>query len=90
MAETLGWLTDKIIISELKIYHMREQIERRDAEDFHKKMCRGRLKILRQQRDDLVSEFSGLFKAITRGKIRPKIYKQFKMYNDPRFGIRKY
>ena len=28
MAETVGWLVDKISIIELKIYHMREQAKR--------------------------------------------------------------
>lgn len=28
MAETVGWLADKLSIIELKIYHMRQQAER--------------------------------------------------------------
>jgi len=31
MAETIGSLVDKVCIAELKIFHMREQVERPDA-----------------------------------------------------------
>jgi hypothetical protein len=88
MAETLGWLTDKIVISELKIYHTIEQIERKDAAPPHRQFCRQRLKILKLQRDDLKKEISALFREIMKGAVKPKIYKQFKMYNDPRFLIK--
>lgn len=89
MAETIGWLTDKIIVFELKIYHMVEQIQREDITPAHKKMCRQRLKILKMQRDDLVDEFSSLVQEIVYRRVKPKIYRQFKMYNDPRFLVRK-
>ena len=89
MAETIGWLTDKIIVAELKIYHTVEQIGRKDASPEHKALCRARLKVLESQRGDLKKEISRLFKDVLGGKVRPKIYRQFKMYNDPRFLIRK-
>lgn len=85
MAETIGWLTDKIIVTELKIYHMREQTERADVEESHREMCRARLQVLQVQRDDLKDELSELFRQTAAGKVRPKLYRQFKMYNDPRF-----
>lgn len=87
MAETIGWLTDKIIVSELKIYHMQEEIKRNDVDDDHKKKCRAKIEVLTMQRDDLKNELSLLFKDTVLGKARPKIYRQFKMYNDPRFLI---
>ena len=89
MAETIGSLTDKIIVSELKIYHTLEQIERPDASPEHRELCRQRLAVLRTQRDDLNGELGALFRDILGGKTRPKIYRQFKMYNDPRFLIKK-
>lgn len=85
MAETIGSLADKIIIAELKIYHTLEQIERKDAAPEHKELCRGRVEVLRLQRDDLRQEMDQLLQDILGGKTRPKIYRQFKMYNDPRF-----
>lgn len=89
MAETIGWLTDKIIVTELKIYHVLEEIQRHDVDEFHKKMCQERLKILKLQRDDLSDELSSLYKDVIHSKARPKIYRQFKMYNDPRFLLKK-
>jgi hypothetical protein len=89
MAETIGWLTDKIIIAELKIYHTREQLDRTDADESHKQLCRHRLKVLNLQRNDLKKEISQLLKDMIQGKVKPKIYRQFKMYNDPRFRIKK-
>ena len=88
MAETVGWLTDKIIISELKIFHTLEQLERKDVGPEHKELCQKRLAVLRQQRDDLGEELSALFRDVVSGKTKLKIYRQFKMYNDPRFRIK--
>jgi len=89
MAETIGWLTDKIVIAELKIFHTLEQLERRDVGHAHKELCRRRLQVLRRQRDDLKAELSTLFADVLNGKAKLKIYRQFKMYNDPRFFIKK-
>jgi len=87
MAETLGSLIDKICIAELKIYHTQEQIDRPDVTDDHRALCRNRLGILKEQRDDLVHEYNALIDSWTRGRYKPKVYRQFKMYNDPRFQI---
>jgi hypothetical protein len=89
MAETVGWLADKITIAELKIYHTLEQLERQDVGPEHKELCRRRLEVLRRQRDDLREELSTLFADVLSGKTKLKIYRQFKMYNDPRFFIKK-
>lgn len=85
MAETVGSLVDKISITELKIYHMQEQSEREDAPDDFRSACRDRLGILRAQRDDLAAELSELVSAIASGRVVPKVYRQFKMYNDPAY-----
>jgi len=89
MAETVGWLTDKIIISELKIFHTLEQLERKDVGPEHKELCHRRLEVLRRQSDDLKEELNTLFADVLSGKAKLKIYRQFKMYNDPRFRIKK-
>ena len=85
MAETMGSLIDKICIAELKIFHIQEQVERPEATAEHRQMCRDRLAIMRQQRSDLVSELDQLAAEWSQGRWQPKIYRQFKMYNDPRF-----
>ena len=85
MAETVGSLADKLSIVELKIYHMQEQAEREDATPEFRERCGERLGILRMQRDDLAEELTGLLRDIASGKIVPKVYRQFKMYNDPQY-----
>jgi len=87
MAETLGSLADKITILELKRYYMRRQTERNDASEEHRQQCRDKLAILTEQRDDLVLEIDQLFEAIMTGEKRLKVYRQFKMYNDPKYRI---
>lgn len=89
MAETMGTLVDKIAIFELKRFHMAEQLERSDASSEHKKSCRQKLKILTEQRDDLAVELSGLYGDIASGRKKIKLYRQFKMYNDPKYKIKK-
>ena len=85
MAETVGWLCDKISIAELKIYHMREQGARPDAEAAFRERCEQRVAVLESQRDDLAAELSTLLADILAGKVTPKVYSQFKMYNDPQY-----
>ena len=85
MAETVGWLADKISIVELKIYHMKEQAEREDAAPEFRAQCEERLAVLRLQRDDLAEELTALLRDVASGKVVPKVYRQFKMYNDPRY-----
>ena len=85
MAETVGWLADKISIVELKRYHMREQSERSDATSEFREQCEAKLEILTMQRDDLAEELGQLLVDIAAGRVVPKVYRQFKMYNDPRY-----
>jgi hypothetical protein len=85
VAETVGSLVDKISIVELKIYHMREQGERADATPDFRDRCRERLEVLRMQRDDLGDELTTLLGDLASGRVVPKVYRQFKMYNDPQY-----
>ena len=88
MAETVGWLADKISIMELKIYHMREQAERADAAADFRAKCADRVRVLEQQRDDLADELAALLEGLASGAVVPKVYRQFKMYNDPAYRRR--
>ncbi|WP_420130603.1 DUF4254 domain-containing protein [Longimicrobium sp.] len=83
MAETVGSLADKLSIVELKIYHMQEQADRADAG--FRERCQDRLSVLRTQRDDLAEELTTLLADIASGRVVPKVYRQFKMYNDPQY-----
>ena len=85
MAETVGSLVDKITIIELKIYHMAEQADRVDASAEFRARCNDRLAVMREQRDDLAAEVATLVADMAGGRVVPKVYRQFKMYNDPQY-----
>jgi hypothetical protein len=85
VAESVGSLVDKITIVELKIYHMREQAERLDATPEFRERCHARLEVMSEQRNDLAAELTQLVRDIAGGRVAPKVYRQFKMYNDPQY-----
>jgi hypothetical protein len=87
MAETVGWLADKLSIVELKRYHMREQADREDVPPEFREQCRRNLEVLTMQRDDLAAELTQLLGDIAAGRVVPKVYRQFKMYNDPKYRV---
>lgn len=87
MAETVGWLADKLSIVELKRYHMHEQVGRRDVSDDFRAQCEDKLAVLTMQRDDLAAELTQLLTDIAAGRVVPKVYRQFKMYNDPKYRV---
>jgi hypothetical protein len=87
VAETVGWLVDKITIIELKIYHMREQADRDDVTTEFRDRCHQRLEVMREQRDDLAAELTKLVADMSGGRVSPKVYRQFKMYNDPQYKL---
>ena len=89
MAETIGSLADKISIIHLKIYHMREQLARPDVDDSHRESSRDKLAVMRVQLADLEDELTALVADVGAGRARLKIYRQFKMYNDPRYRAAK-
>jgi len=88
MAETVGSIIDKISIIELKIFHMSEQTQRQDASSAHIKESLGKIKIMEIQKKDLACEISLLIKNLVAGKAELKLYRQFKMYNDPKYRCR--
>ena len=85
MAETIGSLADKLSIIQLKIYHMREQLARADASAGHKAACAAKLDVMAVQNKDLEEELTQLVSDVAAGRVKLKIYRQFKMYNDPRY-----
>jgi hypothetical protein len=88
MAETLGSLIDKICIAELKIYHIQEQADRTDLDGQLRSLSQERLAVMKRQRLDLVHELNDLYSCWSKGTWRPKVYRQFKLYNDPRFKMK--
>ncbi len=81
--ESPAWAIDRLSILALKIYHMREQVEREDANDEHKQKCTGKLNILLEQQKDLSLAIDQLLEDIESGRKYMKVYRQMKMYNDP-------
>lgn len=82
-SETPGSLVDRLSILALKMYHMAEAAERHDATIQHRQQCQQRLAMLTEQRDDLWMCLCRLCIDLWQGKAMFKIYRQFKMYNDP-------
>ncbi len=85
-SETVGALIDRLSILSLKIFHMDRQTRRADADAAHHTMSRERLSRLLEQRADLAWCLAELTRGCLTGTLRIKVYRQFKMYNDPRFS----
>ena len=81
--ETPGAAIDRLSILSLKYYHMIEQALRDDVDNQHIKSCANKALILSQQRKDLESSLQVLFDDLTEGRKIMKLYRQYKMYNDP-------
>jgi len=81
-SETPAWLLDRMSILMLKIYHMKEQTERKDASDEHIKKCQSKLQVLMEQKGDMRLAFDEMIEDIGNGVRRFKVYRQMKMYND--------
>ena len=82
-SETAGAMIDRLSILSLKIFHMRLQTSRADAGADHIDTCATRLRRLAMQRADLASCLDNLLADARVGLAYFKVYRQFKMYNDP-------
>ena len=81
--ESPAWAIDRLSILALKIYHMREQVERTDATEEHRARCQAKLDVLLEQQVDLSTAIDQLLEDIKEGRKYMKVYRQMKMYNDP-------
>ncbi|EID76478.1 DUF4254 domain-containing protein [Imtechella halotolerans] len=81
-SESPAWAIDRLSILALKIYHMREEAERKDATADHRRKCKEKLDVLLEQRVDLSTAIDQLLEDIKEGRKYMKVYKQMKMYND--------
>lgn len=81
-SETPAWLLDRMSILLLKIYHMKEQTERKDASADHIAKCKLKLDVLTEQKTDMQLAFDQLMEDIKSGDRKMKVYRQMKMYND--------
>ncbi len=85
-SETAGSIIDRMSIMALKIHAMTQQTLRTDVDAQHIASSQLKLQRLRQQRDDLGRCLDELIAECQAGRAYFKVYRQFKMYNDPRFN----
>ena len=81
-SETPAWAVDRLSILALKIYHMSLEANRNSASEEHRFNCTNKLNVLLEQKKDLSEAIDQLLFDIENGKIKMKVYKQMKMYND--------
>jgi len=82
-SETPGMMLDRLSILSLKRFHTAEQTSRPDVTEEHRQNNRLRLSQLDEQSADLAAALHILWNEILEGTRRFKLYRQFKMYNDP-------
>ena len=81
-SETPAWAVDRLSILALKVYHMSLEANRSSATEEHRFNCTSKLNVLLEQKKDLSEAIDQLLFDIENGKIKMKVYKQMKMYND--------
>ncbi len=81
--ESPAWAIDRLSILQLKIYHMKAEVERTDVSEEHKAKCQAKLDVLMEQNTDLCTAIDQLMECYKKGEKVMKVYKQMKMYNDP-------
>ena len=82
-SETAGAMVDRLSILSLKVHHMRLQTRREDAGADHVATCTARVRRLALQRHDLALCLDQLLNEAVSGAAYFKVYRQYKMYNDP-------
>lgn len=81
-SETPAWAFDRLSILALKVYHMSLEANRESASEEHRNKCTAKLNVLLEQKKDLFEAIDQLLFDIENGKIKMKVYRQMKMYND--------
>ena len=66
--ESPAWAVDRLSILALKIYHMKEQVDRADATDEHRAKCQAKLSVLLEQQVDLSTAIDQLLEDIEAGR----------------------
>jgi len=81
--ESPAWAIDRLSILVLKLWHMKAETERLDANKEHLERCTQKLNVLVEQQKDLSSAIDRLLADYESGLRCMKVYRQMKMYNDP-------
>jgi hypothetical protein len=82
-SETPGAMIDRLSILSLKIHHMGREVQRSEAGAQHVHACAAKLDRMHIQRKDLRECLDRLLRELAVGRARFRVYRQFKMYNDP-------
>ena len=82
-SETAGSIIDRLSINLLKLHHMGLQAQRGEASVEHRERCAAKLERLEEQRLDLLGCLQRLLDGLRDGSCSFRVYRQFKMYNDP-------
>ena len=85
-SETAGSMIDRLSIMALKSKAMLEQTRRRDVDQAHVDASQAKWARLQEQRSDLGACLDALLVETAAGKAFFKVYRQFKMYNDPQLN----
>lgn len=81
-SETPGAMADRLSILSLKIFHMRAQTLRMDADATHIDACTRKLRRLVAQRQDLAACLDQLLSEARAGRAYFKVYLQFTLYSE--------
>ncbi len=84
-SETPGSIIDRLSILTLKIYHLREHLDSDRLSEQARNNFNIRLLVLEEQYSDLTKALDKLLLDLRQAKKRHKVYRQFKIYNDPNF-----
>ena len=82
-SETPGMMIDRLSILALKVYHMRLQTTRTNADEAHRLACQTKLDTLLAQQAQLYRCLGELLQQVSDKSRTFRVYHQFKMYNDP-------
>lgn len=82
-SETPGMMIDRLSILSLKLYHMQIQSKRTEASDEHQQKCLAKVEVILLQKQYLAKCLSDFLHEILANTRTFKVYRQFKMYNDP-------
>ncbi len=89
-SETPGMMIDRLSIMSLKRYHMFEETTRPGASAEHIAKCSYKVEVLDEQIEDLAGCLRNVLELLRLGELKFKVYRQFKMYNDPQLNPQLY
>lgn len=81
--ETPGSAIDRLSIMSLRIYHLREQLDRNDIDETQRASVQEKVARCELQLADLSQSLAELLVDIAAGEKVLRVYRQMKMYNDP-------